>query len=346
MKTRLSRSPRINRGTQAGFLLPAVALLSAAILAVVLALAQRVEQQLSDVQALLRASEASIDQSSAGARVTFMLLSAQTSAFGFGLDPLRSVRVDDRPYKIGNSSLVSLQDTAGLVNINRADLPMLRRLADYVGVAPEQQDVLADRILDFIDNDRLERLNGAETADYAAQGLPGPLDDTLMVASQIRGVLGWTTLLTPDQASQFESALVAEGMGSINPNAAPAAVLSAALAIPRPAAEIIVARRMEGFIADTTEISRLSPLPQGLLALALNPVPSATVRMTLVDSETGFGQRSQITLTPYSETAPWKVDYASIHSAPNARELARSAATFPDPGSFSSTDGARSLGSF
>jgi hypothetical protein len=206
--------------------------------------------------------------------------------------------------------------------------------------------VLADRILDFIDSDHLKRLNGAEAADYAALGLPPPLDDTLMVATQIRAVLGWTTLLTPEQAALFESALVAEGEGSINPNAAPAAVLAAALAIPRQAADLIVARRKEGFIADPAEISRWSQLPQGLLNLVLNPVPSATVRMTLVDRTTGFGERTQITLTPFSDIAPWRVDYVTTHSAPNASDLAQSAPTFPDPGAFSSTDGARFPGSF
>lgn len=346
MSARSVRVWHATRSAQAGFLLPAVAILSAAILAIVFALAQRVEQQLSDAQDILRASEASIDETSAGARVIFTLLTAQPSAFGLGLDPLRAARVDDRPYRIGKSSVVSLQDSAGLLNINRADLPMLRRLAEYVGVPEEQRDVLADRILDFIDSDHLKRLNGAEAADYAAAGLPAPLDDTLMVASQIRAVLGWTTLLTPDQAALFESALVAEGEGSINPNAAPAVVLAAALAIPRPAAELIVARRMEGFIADTAEISRWSQLPQGVLALALNPVTSATVRVTLVNGATGFGERSQITLTPFSDFAPWRVDYLTTHSAPNASDLARSAPTFPDPGALSSTDGARSPGSF
>jgi hypothetical protein len=166
------------------------------------------------------------------------------------------------------------------------------------------------------------------------------------VASQIRGVLGWTTLLTPVQAAQFESALVAEGEGTLNPNAAPASVLAATLGIPRPVADVIVERRQQGFIADLSEITRVSPLPQGLLALALNPVPSATIRLTLFDSANGYGQRLQVTLTPQSDLAPWKVDYLSIHSAPNVGELARSAAAFPDPASFTRSDVARPPGSF
>ena len=164
------RAPRcVSTRRQRGYLLPIVLFSSAAILIFVAAAYSQVMRQVDDIRRLAANGEFAIAKVSAKAELVYRFMTEPTTVFGLGLAPGTALRVDNRPYSLPSAGLyVRVQDAAGLIDANRADLNVWRRLAEFVGVPTDQRDVLADRILDFIDEDDFRRLNGAERGDYVA----------------------------------------------------------------------------------------------------------------------------------------------------------------------------------
>lgn len=78
----------------------------------------------------------------------------------------------------------------GLIDINRADRELLRKVLEAVGIVDEAAESLLDRIEDFRDADDLKRLNGAEDADYEAAGLKyGAKDAGLQRIEELQQVI-------------------------------------------------------------------------------------------------------------------------------------------------------------
>jgi len=93
----------------------------------------------------------------------------------------------------GMELLLSAQDLTGLVDLNRADGDLLRRLFEAAGVPSGEATTLADRVLDYRDRDELRHPSGAEDRDYAAAGAPfGAADRAFVNVEELRRVLGVT----------------------------------------------------------------------------------------------------------------------------------------------------------
>lgn len=316
--------------SQSGYLLPAVLIITAAIMIFITLAYDRAQQQMRDVGRLLAMREAKTEQASAEATILYLLASETASAFGYGLTPGAALRVDGQPYKYGEHTLIRLQDAAGLIDANRADITVWRRLAEYVGVPVEKRDTLADRILDYIDTDDLRRINGAEAAEYAAAGAPPPRNRALDAPEQLRGVLGWDKLMTPEQAARFESALGVDTPGPINPNAASPAVLVGALGVPPQLAEALVARRAQGAILTDADLAGAMPATAAPLALITDPVASQRVRVTVFDRTTGIGNTTQIVVSPFGQYWPWSVDSTVRHAEKDPGAADRQAIPLPE----------------
>jgi general secretion pathway protein K len=75
--------------------------------------------------------------------------------------------------KLGNGALrVRLIDEGGKINLNRADESTLRRVLTNIGVEEPRRSVLVDSILDWVDQDDLHRINGAENDYYESLSPP------------------------------------------------------------------------------------------------------------------------------------------------------------------------------
>jgi len=92
----------------------------------------------------------------------------------------------------GGRFAVRAMDEGGKIPLNRADAYLLRRLFQNLGLDTDQQEELADAILDWRDRDTLARLDGAEEEYYLGLAIPyrpkdGPFDsvDELMA---VRGM--------------------------------------------------------------------------------------------------------------------------------------------------------------
>jgi general secretion pathway protein K len=78
-----------------------------------------------------------------------------------------------REEKLGGGiARVRLIDEAGKININRADEGTLRRVFTNLAIDEPRRSELVDSILDWIDSDRLHRVNGAEDEYYESLAPP------------------------------------------------------------------------------------------------------------------------------------------------------------------------------
>lgn len=124
-------------------------------------------------------------------------------------DPLLSQRwrVDGmaQPFAFdGLKIAVSVQDQLGCIDLNTADVSMLRQLLASQGLDPTAADSLADKIQDWRTPSNMHRLHGATDADYAAANLPyrqrhGPFQSV----DELQLVLG----MTPEIFARLRPAL-------------------------------------------------------------------------------------------------------------------------------------------
>jgi general secretion pathway protein K len=129
-------------------------------------------------------------------------------------------------------------DAERKINLNTASRERIVQVLDAVGVLiGADRDVVADSILDWIDEDSLHRVSGAEDDDYRRLSPPyraknGPLD-TLEELRLVRGV-------TPELFDALVPLLTVAGRGGINLNTASPTVLQ--IVVPQ-IAPVIIAQR-------------------------------------------------------------------------------------------------------
>lgn len=126
---------------------------------------------------------------------------------------------DGREYQVVFDEFdirVKVTDESGLIDLNAADIKMLTELFAGIGVEQDQADALAAAIQDWRDADDLVSPNGAEDAEYAAEGYSwGPRNAPFDLVSELLQVLG----MTPDIYRQVERSLTVYA-GQSRPNLA------------------------------------------------------------------------------------------------------------------------------
>ena len=86
----------------------------------------------------------------------------------FEPDPGRQLALDGTQYRFvfaGGEVLISLQDEAGKVDLNRAPEALIEGLFVAAGLEAAEAEALTSAVLDYRDADDAHRLNGAEDAD-------------------------------------------------------------------------------------------------------------------------------------------------------------------------------------
>ncbi len=119
---------------------------------------------------------------------------------------------------------LSVQDTSGLIDLNRASRPLMMGLLRSVGVSPEATEALLDKIEDWRDPDDLVRLQGAEAPEYAAAGLPPPKNGEFETVDELKQVMD----MTPELFERLAPALTVHSrQPGFNPKTARPEVLRA-----------------------------------------------------------------------------------------------------------------------
>ena len=143
----------------------------------------------------------------------------------------------------GGTVLISIQDEAGKIDLNRAPDELLEGLFVSVGVDEREARALIDAISDFRDPNELKRLNGAEDRDYRAAGLAyGAKDAPFEVVEELHQVLG----MTPELYAQVAPALTVHARRRrVNRATAPPLVLRALPGLDAAGVEALIAAREE-----------------------------------------------------------------------------------------------------
>jgi general secretion pathway protein K len=196
-------------------------------------------------------------------------------------------------HKLGEGSYtVSIRDEESKMPVNRADDKQLRRLIDEIGLSTVlgeiDGDVIVDSILDWIDDNDLHRLNGAEDEYYRSLARPyrpknGPLDRVEELLS-IRGVTteafyGQPQTETTEAQPGLRDLLTAYSMGRVNVNTASRGVLKAWIGLDDAATDAIISRRAGPDGEEGTEDDL--PFQQVVGALELVPALDVNLRRQL-----------------------------------------------------------------
>ena len=203
-----------------------------------------------------------------------------------------------REHSLGAGAFrVRLVDEGGKININRVNEETLRRIFTNLGIEGAHRDALVDAIMDWRDDDELQRVNGAEN-DYYASLSPaytvknGPLDsvdDLLWIKGMTRELFfGYSesSQATPDPPRGIalrDVFTIDSPIDRVNLRTAPAAVIHALIGIPLERCRVFVEERKK--LSDKTLTELLPLLGIGAGDAALQAFIFTNPSLVAVESE-------------------------------------------------------------
>lgn len=296
---------------QRGFVLVATLWVLAVVAVVAVFFAERIGQARSLALAAQARTQALVDLSGARADVLYRIATTPVSLYGLGNDPAAALALDDRPYRSVGDTLVQLQDNRGLINLNVVDDARLERFLGVLGVSTERRSALVDALRDYVDEDTLKRLNGAEAQEYAAAGLPPPRNAKLVAPLEAKRVFGWAQTPQLWQNDALQRLTTTGTSYSMNPNTAPWQVLAAMSNMTPEGVQALLAARKIGPIASAQQVTALTGVPVVTDPMLTEVVvlPADSWRVTQQAPGMGWGWRYNVSLTPVSDFAPWRIDY-------------------------------------
>ena len=303
---------QIGRSLQRGFVLAATLWILAILTVTAGYFAGRVQRARELAQRAQAHSQAMLDLSNARAEILFRIATTPFSVYGLGPTASDAIALDDRPYLAPGDTSIRLQDNRGLLNLNVVDDDRLDRFLNVLGVPASRRAALIDALRDYVDDDDLKHLNGAETADYVAAGLPPPRNAKLVTPREARRIYGWA-----DVPQLWKDDLLPRLTGtgssfSLNPNTASWQVLATMRNMTPQAAQAIIAARKLTPIVDAGQIEALTGIRLSTDPFMPDAItfPSESVRVTQQSRAMGWGWQYNVMLTPVSDTAPWRIDYS------------------------------------
>lgn len=291
---------------QVGFVLVLTLWILAAIMIAASYFADRVQKSLQLAQQRQDLNDKQIDLTNMRSEILFRMSTNYFSFYGLG-PPNQAIALDDRPYR-GGASTVQLLDARGMLNLLNASDDQLFRFLGAMNVPADQRAGLIDKLRDYVDEDDLRRLNGAESKEYAEQGLPPPRNAPLITPMELKNVMGWRDTAILWQPVPVTDLTTTAAVTTINPNTASAQVLMALPGITPEIAQAIITRRQLGPV--TVELIgqmagvELQQFPPQVIAF-----PSDSVRVTQRANGMPWAIRYNIQLTPQSGISPWKINY-------------------------------------
>lgn len=198
------------------------------------------------------------------------------------------LRLDDSPYLVkgigGRDYLVSIQDDAGLFNIATSDEETVTRYLMGFDVDEVEARQLAGALADYIDQDDLTRLNGAEKDDYKRAGLTGPSNAPLRDPLELYEVWGWDKLMNSPRGREILSGVGSSLLvGLRNINTASRASLAAWFALEQGALDDVLEARRTSPLLSVGDITRITGVAIPSRPEGLDVFPSRRVRLSVYD---------------------------------------------------------------
>lgn len=262
-----------------------------------------------------RNAQSSIDLAATRAEILYRLATTSLTVDGLGRGNT-VIALDNRPYRAIGDTLVRLQDNRGLLNLNQTPDDRVERFLGLMGIPAEQRNHLIDTLRDYIDPDKLERLSGAEESQYLARGLPPPTNNALATPWEVHRIIGWRDTPQLWQSSKFIDLITTSTVLGLNPNTAPAEVLATLPGVTDELARALISQRQQTPITHPGQLAAFAGIPEQLLDMQIMVMPGDTLRITQAANGVNWGLQYSVTLTPFGNNGPWRIDYLSRVSIP------------------------------
>ncbi|MHB1206449.1 MAG: type II secretion system minor pseudopilin [Rhodospirillaceae bacterium] len=248
----------------------------------------------------------------------------------------RFVAFDGRPYVLESNPdyVVQLQDGRGLVNLNFISPELLRRLLALYDAPETLRNQLPDTLADWIDDDDLTRLSGAEKPDYERRNRLLPANAPLLTPREAQNILGWDQVPKLWEDDAKSPLLTTCAVSGFNPNTAPKAVLLAYVpGMTDQSAAAVVEKRMATQFQHARDFMAAADVVVPNEAFFFSVSPGNCVIVDFVNRASNERTRFSLSLIPLSQNQPWQVDYAfKIPSQyRGALDRADPGVTFPAP---------------
>ena len=334
-------SPRASSQSRRGFALPSVLVLTGVVSVVFLVAVTALDVlggQARDVvdgvtfREQVLTLEARFAYLSATGRLTSTSLVPQLGR-GSGEVGVDAIALDGSYYRVaGARTLVSVQDEAGLINLDSLGREAMPRLFAALGADPARQTVLADRLADYIDPDDLKRPDGAEMDDYARAGLPLPPNQPLRHVAQVLGLLGWRENVVPSAWAAVRDSLTADpSTAVVNVNTAPALVLKVLYGFSDAQAEAAIRARRKDSFGSLESLGHAADVPLVGDTERVYSFPNGRFALQIVDPVTRQVARARLELTPDDADRPLWLAEESISLSPQAAQIPPNAPFLPKP---------------
>jgi type II secretory pathway component PulK len=249
--------------------------------------------------------------------------------------------IDGRPYQPASAPTLqlSMQDEAGLINLNNLSQPSIARLVEALDVPVDRRAALVDRFSDYVDLDDLSRVDGAEAAAYRDRGLPAPPNGPRRDIDQTLGVLGWKEAVPRERWRDLRDDMVADPTSSaININTATPAALRVLFGFSDDQLSTLLARRRAALFKGLEDLGRAAGVRLSGDAERVYGFPNGRFALKITVPETDMTYRSRIVLTPRDRERPVWIENSTLSLTPakgKAEPLTDApllpAPVFPDP---------------
>lgn len=308
-----------------GFILVAT-LWTLAVLAVVAAyVANVVEGDVERAIAARKALNDEVDRRSTEATLLYLLATTRMSHRGAVLEtPQRftppgenpppgrgdgELTLGGEPYVGLGRTRFALQEENGLASVNLPGEPQFAAVLAGAGVRRDDLRWIVPRIRDYADLDDSLSLNGAERIDYARVNRPPPANWLLASPVELRRVLGLDSAISDSQWRRIRPLLTARVAGRYNFNTMRPEVMASLLGVQESGLTELLAEREERPITNLDQVAVLTGRRPDVDPDFVNVRPSIALRISLWSEGARTRETIGLTLTPQSDTAPWRKEY-------------------------------------
>ena len=246
------------------------------------------------------------------------------------------IAFDGRPYVLQSNPdyAVQLQDGRGLVNLNFIMPDLLRRLLALYDVPETLRNQLPDTLADWIDEDDLTHLAGAEKSDYERRNRLPPANAALLTPREAQNILGWDEVPKLWEDDRRPPILTTCAVSGFNPNTAPkAALLTYIPGLTDQSATQVAEKRLESQFRHARDFMSAADVVVPNEAFFFSVSPGNCMIVDFTNRVTNERVRFALSFIPLSQNQPWQVDYAFRVPSQyrGALDRADPGVTFPAP---------------
>ncbi|MDI4632513.1 general secretion pathway protein GspK [Pelomonas sp. V22] len=212
--------------------------------------------------------------------------------------------VDGRLTQVSDTEWVTLQDTRGLVNLNRPNAQRLLKLLQRCGASEAQAQSLADALADYVDADSLKRINGAETFEYRSRDLVAPRNAELLSRDELWRVFGFAEIRPRWNAAGCDNFVTVRGDSFANRNTSPYELLLAD-GLTEASARALVNARADGL--PSLEIQTEGADPSNPFNIVGGGFAGEVLRVHHEKASVEWTLEYELELTPQRNGGPWRI---------------------------------------